>query len=206
MSLLRSERADDEPRGNALGEHARERHAVGRHAEADDEHEVEDNIQHACGGEVDERRFRVADGAQNAAAVVVERGGGHAEEVNAQVELGAVDEVLARVEKLKERTGEDKTRARASKSLRSGTRGTTCGRTRAHSFSLRAPKCVATSTLAPLPRPIRKPVNRKMSVVVEPTEPMAAELEKRPTTARSTMLKSICKRLVNISGREKPMI
>ena len=73
-------------------------------------------------------------------------------------------------------------------------------------FSLRAPKCVATSTLAPLPRPIRKPVNRKMSVVVEPTEPMAAELEKRPTTARSTMLKSICKRLVNISGREKPMI
>ena len=45
-----------------------------------------------------------------------------------------------------------------------------------------------------------------MSVVVEPTEPMAAELEKRPTTARSTMLKSICKRLVNIRGSEKPMI
>ena len=35
---------------------------------------------------------------------------------------------------------------------------------------------------------------------------IAAELEKRPTTARSTMLKSICKRLVNISGREKVMI
>lgn len=60
--------------------------------------------------------------------------------------------------------------------------------------------------MTPLPRPIRKPVNRKMSVVVEPTEPMAAELEKRPTTARSTMLKSICKRLVNIRGSEKPMI
>ena len=72
-------------------------------------------------------------------------------------------------------------------------------------FSLRAPKCVATSTFTPLPRPIRKPVKRNTSVVVEPTEPMAAELEKRPT-ARSTMLKSICKRLVNISGREKVMI
>ena len=47
-------------------------------------------------------------------------------------------------------------------------------------FSLRAPKCVATSTFTPLPRPIRKPVKRKTSVVVEPTEPMAAELEKRP--------------------------
>ena len=106
--LAACERENDESRGNTLGDHARKRHAVGRHAEADDEHEVEDNIQHACGGEVDERRFRVADGAQNAAAVVVERGGGHAEEVNAQVELGAVDEVLARVEKLKERTGKDK--------------------------------------------------------------------------------------------------
>ena len=106
--LAACERENDESRGNALGDHARKRHAVGRHAEADDEHEVEDNVQHACGGEVDERRFRVADGTQNAAAVVVERGGGHAEEVNAQVELGAVDEVLARVEKLKERTGKDK--------------------------------------------------------------------------------------------------
>ena len=73
-------------------------------------------------------------------------------------------------------------------------------------FSLRAPKCVATSTFTPLPRPIRKPVKRKTSVVVEPTEPMAAELEKRPTTARSTILKSICRRFVNISGMEKAMI
>ena len=96
------------PRGHALREHARERDAVGRHPEPDDEHKVEDDIEHARGGKEDERRFRVADGIQNAVAVVIERGGGHAKEVNAKVQLRAVDQIVARVQKLEQRAGKDK--------------------------------------------------------------------------------------------------
>ena len=81
---------------------------VGRHPEPDDEHKVEDDIEHARGGKEDERRFRVADGIQNAVAVVIERGGGHAKEVNAKVQLRAVDQIVARVQKLEQRAGKDK--------------------------------------------------------------------------------------------------
>lgn len=65
----------------------------------------------------------------------------------------------------------------------------------------RAPIWRAVTTLMPLPSPIRKPVNRLTSVVVEPTAPSATEPEKRPTTAISDILNSTCSRLEAISGR-----
>ena len=105
--LAAQQRAEDQSRRNALRDHTCKRHAVGRHAEADDERKVEDDVQHARDGEKQQRCFRVADGVQHAAAVVVERGGGHTQKVNAKVKLCAVDEVAARVEQLKERPGED---------------------------------------------------------------------------------------------------
>ncbi len=69
-----------------------------------------------------------------------------------------------------------------------------------------APRCIATVMLTALPIPIRKPVNRVTSVVVEPTAPRASALENFPTTATSAILKSTCKSCENISGTLKRKI
>ena len=66
-----------------------------------------------------------------------------------------------------------------------------------------APRCCATSTFTPLPRPIRKPVNSETSIEVEPTEPSACALAKLPTTATSAMLKVTCNICDIISGMLK---
>ena len=69
-----------------------------------------------------------------------------------------------------------------------------------------APRYWATRTLTPLPRPIRKPVNRVTRVEVEPTEPRAAALENFPTTATSAILNSTCSSWEKISGTLKRKI
>ena len=61
------------------------------------------------------------------------------------------------------------------------------------SFFSPAPMNCATRTFTPLPIPISTPVNSVTSIVVDPTEPRACELEKLPTTATSAILNSTCK-------------
>ena len=68
------------------------------------------------------------------------------------------------------------------------------------SFFSPAPMNCATRTFTPLPIPISTPVNSVTSIVVDPTEPRACELEKLPTTATSAILNSTCKSCDAISG------
>lgn len=66
-----------------------------------------------------------------------------------------------------------------------------------------APNSCATRTLTPAPIPIRNPVKSVTRMEVEPTDPMALELENLPTMATSAMLNSTCRICDSISGRLK---
>ena len=74
------------------------------------------------------------------------------------------------------------------------------------SWSCRAPIYRATTTLTPLPMPIRKPVNSVTRIEVDPTDPSASGPANCPTTATSDMLNSTCSTFVAISGRENRII
>ena len=77
-----------------VGQHRGDGHAVDGHVKAQDEHQVEQHIQDTGGGQGDEGDLGFADAAEDGGFKVVEQDGGHAQEIDAQIEEGQGVDVL----------------------------------------------------------------------------------------------------------------
>ena len=66
-----------QPGGNILGQNAGQGHAVGGHMTADDEDQVQNDVQDPCNGQIHQGPLRVAVGAQNRVAEVEDAQGRH---------------------------------------------------------------------------------------------------------------------------------
>ena len=89
--------------------------------------------------------------------------------------------------------------------LRMATRKMVDTASRIFSF-LPCPISMPMTTLTPRERPTNRETIRLIGALLSPTAASAVELEKRPTTARSALLKSCCRMLVRASGRENRKI
>ena len=88
---LLHEAADHQCGRNALGDHGGQCHACHIHVEVDDKDQIQDHVDNAGCEQVIERSLGIAAGPQQSGAKVVEHGGGHAGEVDPQVERGQTD-------------------------------------------------------------------------------------------------------------------
>ena len=95
---LGKDEAKAEQGGEALGADGGERRALHAHAEAEDEGEVEDDVDDAGDGEEEEGRPAVAEGRDGAGEHVVEHGCAAAAHHDGEVGFGAGDDVGRRVE------------------------------------------------------------------------------------------------------------
>ncbi len=91
---------ENEHRGHVLRDDTRKRHAVLRHAADNDEKQVEDHVQDPGDHQIGERALRIAVRAEHAVAEVEDTERRHSERVDAEVEHGALDEVVLRAEEL----------------------------------------------------------------------------------------------------------
>lgn len=79
--------------------------AVGAHAADDDEEEIQSDVQNARDEQIKQGAAGIARSAQNGIAKVIERHGGHAEEIDAQVDRRAVDQLFLCAEQFQQRNG-----------------------------------------------------------------------------------------------------
>ena len=81
-----------------------------RHAETADDHEeqIQQHIDCAGDGQEEKRLFCVAEGPQHRRAEVIQKRGGHADEVNLQIPVGQGQNVLRRIHQAEQGTGQEK--------------------------------------------------------------------------------------------------
>ena len=97
----------DEDGGHPLGDGAGDGHALGGHVAANDEEQVQQYVQHAGHGEVDQGTLGVAGGAEDAVAAVVDAHGGQTQGVELQVQHRAGEELLLGVQQAEHGLGEE---------------------------------------------------------------------------------------------------
>ena len=92
-ALLLGQAAQDQTGGDVLGDGGGRGHAGHVHVEHQHREQVQDHIDDAGHNEVVEGALGVPLGPENGRAEVVGQGGGHAQEVDAQIDGGQVDDV-----------------------------------------------------------------------------------------------------------------
>ena len=97
----------DEDGGHPLGDGTGDGHALGGHVASNDEEQVQQHVQHAGHGEVDQGALGVAGGAEDAVAAVVDAHGGQAQGVELQVQHRAGEELLLGVQQAEHGLGEE---------------------------------------------------------------------------------------------------
>lgn len=140
--------------------------AVGAHAADDDEEEIQSDVQNARDEQIKQGAAGIARSAQNGIAKVIERHGGHAEEIDAQVDRRAVDQLFLCAEQLQQRNGRqlaEQQEHRAEDEAQG--KGRMDGALRLLTTACAEKAC--NKGMIPLPRPMRKPVNRVTSVAVD---------------------------------------
>ena len=91
--LLR-QAANDEERGEVLGEDGGQRHAVGGHMEADHKDQVQSDIQNTGCSQKIEGAFRITLRAEDRRAEIIDQAGGGTEEVDPDIERRHIDDVI----------------------------------------------------------------------------------------------------------------
>ena len=86
--------AQDEPGRNALGDGTGQRHAHHAQLAHDDKKQVQQDVQRACNGKVDQRLFGIADGTEHGVAKVVQGQSRHTQKIHPQIQNGTGKQVL----------------------------------------------------------------------------------------------------------------
>ena len=89
---------EDERSGNALGNGRGQRHTDHVQLTDDDEEQVEQDVQHTGGAQIDQRLFCLANGTENGIAKVEQRQCGHSQEIHPQIEDGTGKQVFLGVQ------------------------------------------------------------------------------------------------------------
>ena len=97
----------DEDGRHPLCDGAGDGHALGGHIAADDEHQIQNDVQHTGHGQIDQRTLGVTGGAEDAVAAVVNAHARQTQRVDAQVQHGAGEEFLLGVQQPQHRFGEE---------------------------------------------------------------------------------------------------
>ena len=99
---------DDQDGGYPLGNGAGDGHALGGHPAADDEYQIQNDVQHTGHGQVDQGTLGIAGGAEDTVAAVVDADAGQAQRINTQVQHGAGKELLLGVQQAQHRLGKER--------------------------------------------------------------------------------------------------
>ena len=97
----------DQDGGHPLGDGAGDGHALGGHIAPDDEHQIQNDVEHAGHGQVDQRTLGVARGAEDAVAAVVDAHARQAQRVDAHIQHRAGEELLLGVQQPQHRLGKE---------------------------------------------------------------------------------------------------
>ena len=101
------EKTDQNQNGRQnLRDYSGQCHASDVHMEADDENEVQYDVQGAGNEQKVERTLRVADGTENGGTEIVEHIGRHTVENDAHIKLRQIDDVCRRLHPLQQRAGD----------------------------------------------------------------------------------------------------
>ena len=103
------QRVQDQPRRDALGNRAGQRHTRDIELADDDEEQVQHNIQRTCDRKIGQWLLGIADGAEHSVAEVIERQRGHTQKVDAQVQDGTGEQVLFGIQQPQQRGRADQT-------------------------------------------------------------------------------------------------
>ena len=97
------QRVQDQPGRHALRNGAGQRHAHNVELTDDDKKQVEHDVQSTCDGQINQRLFGIADGAEHRIAEVIQRQRRHAQEVHTQVQNCAGQQIRLGVEQFQQR-------------------------------------------------------------------------------------------------------
>ena len=92
------QRPQDQKRGNALADGAGQRHAHHAQIAHDDKEQVQQNVQRTGNGQIHQRLFGVADGAEHCVAEVVQRQRWHTQKIHPQIQDRAGQQILLGVQ------------------------------------------------------------------------------------------------------------
>ena len=98
---------EDERGGNALGNGRGQRHTDHVQLADDDEEQIEQDVQYARGREQQQRPLRIAVGAQDGRAEVVDQRAGDADEIDPQIEARQPQHIVGRAHQLQHRRAEE---------------------------------------------------------------------------------------------------
>lgn len=100
--LFAKQEEDDNGGADNIGCHGGYRHAGNAHLEANHKHEVQSGVDDARRNQAVERTFRIAHAPENGSSEIINHHEGHAEEIDAEIERGKVDDIVGRIHQLQD--------------------------------------------------------------------------------------------------------